>query len=385
MPALLGSYAMTREASGTSWQPDSSAVQGLHFRAGDWSLMAQGEITGIHDHQGGPRGDSMTFSQSMVMLMGTRPAGEDGRIGLRAMLSLDALMGKRGYPLLLATGETPDGLTHLVDRQHPHDLFMELAASYAHELDDVGTVSLYAGLPGEPALGPPAFMHRISGMDNPEAPIGHHWFDSTHVTFGVVTIGFARQNWKIEASAFNGREPDQNRYDFETPRLDSWALRLSFNPSANWSMQASTGRLHSPEGLEPDRNEHRTTFSVTHVRPLTDEDYWASTLAYSIKKLQLGPALHGFLAETTLHFAQRNRVFARLEAKEDNELSHHAGADYVGKLSLGYSRSLPLGRMVQLDLGGLVSAYALPAGLRHDYGGGGIKSVMIFGRLRLGQ
>src|SRR5947207_2195132 len=156
--------------------------------------------------------------------MAQRPIGE-GTFGLRAMLSPDPFMGANGYPLLLATGETADGRTPLIDRQHPHDLFMELAASYSYNLSSNSSVFLYAGLPGEPALGPSAFMHRTSGMDIPEAPITHHWLDSTHITFGVLTAGVVMDKWKIEASAFRGREPDQHRFDLEAPRLHSFAAR----------------------------------------------------------------------------------------------------------------------------------------------------------------
>ena len=108
----------------------------------------------------------------------------------------------RELDLLLATGETADGVTHLVDRQHPHDLFMELSASYSFAHGEDETFFLYGGLPGEPALGPPAFLHRFSGMDNPEAPISHHWLDSTHITYGVVTAGFVYRGWKLEGSIF---------------------------------------------------------------------------------------------------------------------------------------------------------------------------------------
>src|SRR5262249_402178 len=148
-------------------------------------------ITGIYDDQVGPRGNTQSFSTSMGMLMASRDVSSSDRVGLRAMLSLDPSMGAAGYPLLFATGETADGRTALIDRHHPHDLFMELAGTWSHSLSEDEAVSLYAGLPGEPALGPPAFMHRISGMDNPEAPIGHHWFDSTHITYGVLTAGYS--------------------------------------------------------------------------------------------------------------------------------------------------------------------------------------------------
>ena len=132
-----------------------------------------------------------------------------------------------GYPLLFATGETANGRTPLINQQHPHDLFMELSGSYSYKFSDTNSAFVYFGLPGEPALGPPAFMHRFSGMDIPEAPITHHWLDSTHITYGVLTAGYVWDKVKIEASAFRGREPDQHRYNIETPGLDSVSARLS--------------------------------------------------------------------------------------------------------------------------------------------------------------
>ena len=205
MRAMYGGYPVTRESSGTSWQPDASPHEGINAMVGEWSTMTHGFANLIYDRQGGQRGDTKTFSTSMLMMMGQRPLGE-GTLGLRGMVSLDPLMGKRGYPLLLQTGETANGAP-LVDRQHPHDLFMELSASYSRPLSDRSSVFAYAGLPGEPALGPPAFMHRFSGEDNPEAPISHHWLDSTHIAYGVVTLGYVFGNLKIEGSAFRGREP----------------------------------------------------------------------------------------------------------------------------------------------------------------------------------
>src|SRR5512141_2581211 len=216
---------MSREASGTSWQPDASEHGGVHVMRGPWRIMVHGLLNGVYDHQGGARGDDKSFVSGMFMVMAARPVGDAGTLQLRAMLSPDPLMGPKGYPLLLATGETADGRTPLVDRQHPHDLFMELSASYSRKLSLDDSVFVYAGLPGEPAFGPPAFMHRLSVMDSPEAPISHHWLDSTHISFGVVTAGFTHDVWKIEASAYNGREPDQHRYDIETGSLDSSAVR----------------------------------------------------------------------------------------------------------------------------------------------------------------
>src|SRR4051812_44361438 len=206
MTGFLGPYPQTREGSGTSWVPETTPHEGFHQQLADWSVMTHGWINLNYDRQAGPRGGEKTFVSGMLMAMAQRPLG-DGTFGVRAMLSPEPFMGPSGYPLLLATGETADGRTQLVDRQHPHDLFMELAATYSYNLSSTSSLFVYGGLPGEPALGPPAFMHRTSGMDNPEAPISHHWLDSTHIAFGVVTGGLVLNNWKFDASSFRGREP----------------------------------------------------------------------------------------------------------------------------------------------------------------------------------
>jgi hypothetical protein len=387
MEGMLGRYAMTRESSGTSWQPDSSPMRAAMVKAGGWSVMAEGYATLVYDNQGGPRGDTKTFSNSMGMLMASRDVSPVDRIGLRTMLSLDPAMGPSGYPLLFATGETANGRTPLIDRQHPHDLFMELAGSWSHDLGDGKAVSLYAGLPGEPALGPPTFMHRVSAMDDPEAPIGHHWFDSTHITYGVVTAGFSSGLWKIEASAFKGREPDQHRWNIEAPKLDSWSVRGTWNPIANVSLQLSTGHLHSPEQLEPNVDEQRTTASVIWNLPLGGDRNLATTLAWSRKAEHPGPTLTGLLAETALRLG-RNEIFARAEHEQENELfddGPFVGRIFgVAKASLGYQHEVPVATHMFVAIGGLASAYAYPDVLRASYGHAGVKSFMLYGRLRFG-
>jgi len=388
MPGLLGGYAMTREGSGTSWQPEATPMRGVMTHKGGWMLMSEASVTLAYDRQGGPRGDAKTFSESMAMLMASREIGGGNRLGLRAMLSLDPAMGPSGYPLLFATGETANGRDHLIDRQHPHDLFMELAASIAHDLGNGRSLSLYAGLPGEPALGPTTFMHRFSGQDNPEAPIGHHWFDSSHITFGVVTIGFSSGAWKIESSAFRGREPDQHRWNIESPKLDSWSVRTFWNPTKTLSFQLSTGHIHSPEALDPDTDEQRTTASASWALPLGDKRTFAATVAWSAKDLKPGPTLTAWLGEAAYVFG-RDQVYGRVEHVRENELFEsgplHHDIFGVTKLSLGAQHEFALAKHAYFAIGGLASAYAYPQVLKADYGGRGVKSFMLYGRLRFGQ
>ena len=224
--------------------------------------MGHAMLYGVYDRQGGPRGGEKVFVSGMAMGMARRPVGP-GIFQLRAGLSPDPLMGRRGFPLLLASGETADGANPLVDRQHPHDLFVELSASYSLPLSESSSLFAYAGLPGEPAFGPPPFMHRLSALDSPEAPITHHWLDSTHISFGVITAGIIAGDFKLEGSRFNGREPDQHRFDIETGPLDSTALRLSWNPARSLSLQASWARLIDSEQLEP--GEDQTRWSATRA------------------------------------------------------------------------------------------------------------------------
>lgn len=386
MGGMFGPYPMSRESSGTSWQPESAPHQGIHAAYGEWMTTTHGLANLIHDHQGGPRGDSKTFATSMLMMMGQRALGRGDTLGLRGMVSADPLFGKGGYPLLLQTGESADGRTPLIDRQHPHDLFMELAAAYSRKLSATSSVFGYVGLPGEPALGPPAFMHRFSGEDNPEAPISHHWLDSTHIAFGVATLGYVYGPLKLEGSRFRGREPDALRYNIETGKLDSSAVRLSYNPSGNWALQVSRGHIVSPEQLEPDVNVNRTTASALYNRPF-DGGNWQATFAWGRNAASTGATTSAYLLEGAVTLSRSHTFFARAERAQKNELFAHGtpmaeDTFSVGKLSLGYIHDVSLHKHFKVGVGGLVSKYSMPDSLDSAYGSDPA-SYMLFARVKI--
>lgn len=385
MRGLLGPYAMGRDASGTSWQPDASQHGGIHLHQGDWMLMGHAMLNGVYAWSDGPRGDEKAFLAGMFMGSARRDIGEHGTLNLRAMLSPDPFMGADGYPLLFAAGESADGVEPLIDRQHPHDLFMELSASYAHRIGENSSVFIYGGLPGEPAFGPPAFMHRMSAMDSPEAPITHHWFDSTHITFGVLTAGVTHGDWKFEGSRFRGREPDEERYDIETGDLDSNALRLSWNPGDNWSFQVSWADITSPEALEPDEDEERWSASGIYTRPIGEEGWWSATVAYSNKERSDGVSLDAWLAEAAWHPNDRWTVFARGEAIETDELGavHHGPVEDVQRLSAGVIRDWRINEHTVFGAGALVQAHYASDALEPLYGGDP-EGAMAFVRLKIG-
>ena len=314
--------------SGTAWLPKWSPVHNhaFHFSAGEWMLMTHGEVTARYTAQnfnnpdrnppppsatGGTslrpdleRGGNRFDAPNWAMLSAERTVFDEDRLMLRAMMSLDpATIGDQGYPLLFQTGE---GLT---DRQHAHDLFMELALLYAHPLNEDNQVFAYLGLPGEPAIGPAAFMHRPSAGGNPEAPLGHHFQDATHITYGVATLGWIYRRTKVDVSTFRGREPDADRWNIDVGAFDSYSFRLTQN-FGGYSLQGSMAHIHAPE---PDEQGDvvRATASIAHNQRVARGNF-ASSFVYGMNAGHHGRLLHSFLREYGFE-GERASLWARFE------------------------------------------------------------------------
>jgi hypothetical protein len=382
-PALAGLATLLVCASAALAATDEHAHHqgGLAWSLDPWSISAHGFANLVRDHQGGTRGDDMTFANSMLMVTARRPL-DGATLELRGMFSLDPAMGPRGYPLLFQTGETADGRFHLIDRQHPHDFFMELGARYSRPWAG-GNWFVYAALPGEPALGPPAFMHRASGMRIPEAPLAHHWLDSTHISMGVVTFGVEQGAWKIEASRFNGREPDQHRWDIETRKLDSTSARITWSPAPGWSVQASYGDIRTPDDphlVGPTLREKRTTVSVAHAGHLFARP-WASTLAWG-QNDRLSEHKHNrlpaWLFESTLEPRDGHAVFIRAERITHDEATIPLT---FGKVSAGYIVDVARAGPLRVSVGALVS-YLDPAPVTRFFYGDRPRAHMLFVQAR---
>lgn len=382
MPSTAG-IPMSREASGTSWQPDSTPMHAYHSMLDDWMIMTHFNAFLAYDRQWSRRGDDQFNSINWFMGMATHRLGE-GELMLRTMLSLEpATTAEHGYPLLFQSGEAFHGRA-LVDRQHPHDLFMELAASYRYPLNDKTAISLYLAPSGEPALGPPAFMHRASAGDNPAAPITHHWLDSTHISFGVATLGMSYDKFRIEGSIFNGREPDEDRWNIDTIHLDSYAGRVTYNPTDHWSLQGSYGYLKSPEELHPGESVRRATASAIYNRPLRDGGNWAATLAWGLNN-EAGINSNAVLLESSLDLASRNSIFGRAEyiQKTGEELDlqpEHKKFGLTG-LTLGASHELTPGKPYSVAFGASITYTFKPSSLDEFYGDHPI-GLWVFFRIR---
>jgi hypothetical protein len=366
------------DTSGTSAEPDSTPVPMLMTTKGAWTLMFHGMAFASDIQQTGPRGHDKLFSVNWFMPMAQRRLGR-GTLTLRTMLSLEpATITGRFYPLLFQQGETAYGRP-LVDGQHPHNFFMEVAALYDVRLGTNALLSFYAAPVGDPALGPTAYPHRTSASEDPLATLGHHLQDSTHISYDVLTAGLTYKVARLEFSGFHGREPGEDRWEIDAGRIDSWSTRLTLNPTHNWSGQYSIGRLKSPEQLNPSQDVLRMTSSLMYNRPIAQGN-WASSLIWGRNlTLPQHEIYNGYLAESTLRFRRRNSVWGRVEnVDRTNELLLDGNPEPPGFIerflarvqayTLGYDREVHVIPHLAVAPGAQITLYAVPGSLQPIYG-----------------
>ena len=380
--------------AGTSAAPNSTPHDMLMTPKGAWMLMFHGAGFVNAQQQTGPRGADKVFSTSWLMPMAQRELGP-GTFTARAMFSLEpaTITGER-YPELFQIGETAYGKP-IVDGQHPHNFFMEIAALYDLKLGEHALLSFYAAPVGDPAIGPEAFPHRVSASEDPLAPLGHHLQDSTHIAYEVFTAGFTYRIARIEVSGFHGREPDENRWTIEASSPDSWSTRLTLNPTQNWSGQYSITRLHSPEQLFPDEDQLRMTASITYNRPLHTEDWgnWATMLLWGRNStIPGGEVFNSYLAESTARFARHNYAWTRIENVDrtnllllgENPLPPGFEEHFLARVqayTFGYDHEFNFIPRIASAFGGQYTLYNAPASLDTIYGAHPM-GVLIFIHLR---
>lgn len=380
MPPMSHAFSlnlpMTRNGSGTAWLPDSTPMYGYMIHGKKWMYMFHGNIfvryTRTDVFNAGIRGDEKFDAVNWFMGMGQRKIGHNGLLRFSAMLSLDNLFGGNGYPLLFQTGETWQG-EPLVDRQHPHDLFSELSIGYTQALSKKTDLFVYLGYPGEPALGSVAFMHRVSSLFGPDAPLSHHWNDGTHITYGVITAGIRLNKFKLDISNFTGREPDENRYDLDKPRFDSYSGRLSYNPNPYWAFQVSQGFVRSPEPLKPDENVYRSTASAVYSRPMAKGNFINVTALWGLNKSHANE--HAALFEAAC-VVNRWSVYGRYEFVQksvdeldlDETLFDHDALFGINAITLGVSFDAIRSKALRTAIGAQASYYSADERLDPLYG-----------------
>jgi hypothetical protein len=377
--------------SGTSAEPDSTPVPMVMTTKGKWSLMFHANVFVLDEQQSSPRGGDKFFSTNWFMGMAQRPLGP-GVFTARAMLSLEpATISGRRYPLLFQQGETAFGKP-IADGQHPHNFFMEIAALYDLKLGKNGLLSFYAAPIGDPAIGPIAYPHRDSASEDPLAALGHHQEDSTHIAEDVVTVGVTYRIARIEASGFHGREPNENRWNINQGKIDSWSTRLTIQPGKNWSGQFSYGHIASPESLFPNENQERITASAMYNRPIHNGNWVSSLIWGRTKSLEDNSIFNSYAFESTLRFLTRNHAWTRIEnADRSNELLLGENAlppnfkeIPIGRAqayTIGYDRDFDIVPHISSALGMQVAVYGAPEGLKVVYGSHPA-GVAVFVRIR---
>jgi hypothetical protein len=375
-------------SSGTGWQPAVTDVPMWMKPFGGWDVMVHGVVFTDYNQQGGPRGEGKAESVNWLMLMEQHQLGR-GSLLFREMFSAESLTSPHpGFPELFQTGETYHGKA-LVDHQHPHDVFSELAFDYTRPIGELDLIhakvlwEFYGAAAGEPALGPVAYMHRASASELPMAPLSHHLQDSTHTSFGVITTGLIVDRVKVEGSVFNGREPDEKRYTIQFAPLDSWSARISVAASRNLTAEYGYGRLEHPEALEPG-SQRRQTAAVEYVLPFS-KGSWATSMVWGrVHKVFDDHNLNSYLLETTANFKLRNYAFSRMELVDKDELfpdNPLLPSFRIGAYTFGGAHDLFQRPLWQLALGADVTVYSKGAALDPYYGKDPV-SFEIFLRVR---
>jgi hypothetical protein len=364
-----GMYLMNL-SSGTSANPEAWPMPMLMAQSGGWSAMFMGLAFVSDIQQTGPRGGDKLYSTNWFMASAQHRAGAKGAFQTVLMLSLEpATVTDRRYPLLFQTGETAYGIP-LVDAQHPHNFIMALGFHYTYQLGKDTILDAYVAPVGDPALGPVAFPHRASAAELPEAPISHHWQDSTHIADDVVTLGVSHKKIKLEASGFHGAEPGENRWIVQAGPIDSYSARLWFFPSENWAAQVSAGRLAHPEALEPG-DQVRVTASVEYTKPMHGASWSTSLIWGRNHSTATYSNSNSYLAESVLPITRRNFVTGRFELVDKDELDIPglSGVTFrIGEYTLGYTRDIDLCRHIETGIGANVTAYSLPDSIKPFYG-----------------
>jgi hypothetical protein len=364
----MSGMLLMQQASGASMNPQSWRMPMFMPQVGSWTLMLMGQAFLLDTQQWGARGNDKLYSVGWFMVGATHEVGR-GSLMLEGMFSQEpaTITGKR-YPELFQTGETAYGKP-IVDGQHPHNFVMALSVAYQRPISDSTFFEIYLAPVGDPALGPVAFPHRASASELPQAPLGHHWQDSTHISYDVVTAVLKRRWARLEASGFHGAEPGENRWTIGYGAVDSWSTRASVFPTRNWMAQVSVGRLTHPEALEPG-DVVRATASAHYSRPTAAGRSWSSSLIWGRNHNTFNHRnLNSLLAETVVPVRGGNFLTGRWELVDKDELLPSGEVFRIGAYTGGFTHDLPPWIPgVETGIGANATAYTLPASLHPYYG-----------------
>ena len=355
----LGPYPLNRESSGTAWQPDSSGHSGLMGSGGEWTLMGHGVLNLVYDHQGGRRGDDKAFASGMLMGMARRPLG-NGTLQLKAMVSPDPLMGKSGYPLLLASGETANGEDHLSTAS------TRMTSSWSCRR----RCRRPSGRRAVSSCTPGCRASRRSGrrrssreaiLESPEAPISTMARFDAHQLWrgdggrGVSTGSSLSLAGSTAASPTSTAGTSRPASSIRPPRGCRGTRPIRCRCKA-------AGRFIEPEQLEPGVDQSRWSASALFARDIAPEWKLAGTLAWGRKSVKhhgewlnddaMSPRPRSSTALDDVRAWRDDRNRELVEGEGDEE---HGTAHRVGKISAGAVRDFRLAKHLSLGVGGLAA------------------------------
>ncbi len=354
------------------------AMEGMPMKM----LMLHGNAFAVGITESGSRARSAFAAPNMFMAdIGTS-------LGANHYLNLD-FMGTverwtfpyQGYPELLQIGEANREGISFLDAQHPHSspvMGLTFSDTIRFSQNAKDNIKVFFAPRGESTDGPIAFMHRQTGMVNPDAPLGHHvGQDVGHISSTVLGASLAIANTRIELSAFNGVEPEPDAVNLTLGKPNSAGFRVIQEFSPELTVMASAAFIKNPEPSDPDISSiSRYSTSLYFHRVLSEDWKFHNTLIYGlITKLDHASSLSSF-AEEFLWEGEHPRIWGRLEVlqRTGSELQIPSSSTgnlgkWIGALTLGYTHAVKKWESAELGLGGSVTLDRLPAEFLAAYGG----------------
>lgn len=232
----------TLNVAGTAQSPGGSIFN--HSRSGNWTIFHGYDAHVTYVSETGPEEQRNEIFSTNWFAAGAKINFGNAFLLGRARLSAEPYtLPDNGYPQILQYVSAENGGELLVDSMRAHDFIGEAAIQGGWQTDSM-LLGVYAGLVGDPALGPPPSFLRSSGVDLAEAPFSYDIAETHYDSTNVVTGTFAMRTFSLEASVFHDAVSTGDHTEIpDGGDLDSQSFRVTFMPTPALSMQISKGQL----------------------------------------------------------------------------------------------------------------------------------------------
>lgn len=365
------------------WDYSSGSCKPLNKGKPAKMWMLHGNAFLVQTLAEGPRGRSEFAVPNMIMGDVGSTVGERHYLNVNLMMTFEKwTFPKRGYPELLQIGEHDGEDQPYIDAQHPHSSpIMGLTLSDTIRIGEgKDHLRIFFAPRGQPTDGPIAFMHRPTGMVNPDAPLGHHvGQDVAHITSTVFGASLALGRTRVEASTFNGAEPESTKVDLPLGKLNSYSARLIYKFSQDWSAMVSAAQLKDPEPHDPDITKvERYSASLYGQHQMSSGWMFHNTTIFGLVNFyDRISALRSVLHEFWLHQKDvPHNFWGRVEFVERAPAqlgilgnANSLGPKWVTALTAGYTHDLRHFNFGTVGLGTSITKNFIPSEFENSYGG----------------